>query len=81
MLDVRVERTSQGAIDATAHHGTLALASFNDLVVLKDRVQKAVCTNATMPHSEILFNKFWSDGGNVFLPGLLSTALGFRSCP
>lgn len=64
-----------------AQTGPLSFASFADLVLLKDRVQKAVCSDATMPHSEILFKQFWSAGGTVFLPGLLSTTLGFRSCP
>jgi hypothetical protein len=47
----------------------------------KDAVQRTVCKDFTMPHSEIMFRKFWTEGGTVSLPGLLSTALGFAKCP
>lgn len=58
------------------HFGTYANLQFN-----KQRVQKAVCTDFSMPHSEQGFRRFWSEGGTVFLPGLLSTVLGYPKCP
>jgi hypothetical protein len=58
------------------HFGTFANLQFN-----KQRVQKAVCTDFSMPHSEQGFRRFWSEGGSVSLPGMLSTVLGFPKCP
>jgi mono/diheme cytochrome c family protein len=57
------------------HFGTLANLQFN-----KQRVQKAVCADFTMPHSEQGFRRFWTEGGAVSLPGLLSTVLGYPKC-
>lgn len=57
------------------HFGTFANLQFN-----KQRVQKAVCTDFSMPHSEQGFRRFWSEGGAVSLPGLLSTVLGYPKC-
>ena len=63
-----------------AQTGPLHFGSFANLVDNKQRIQKAVCTDFTMPHSEVSFRRFWSDGGAVSLPGLLSTALGYTAC-
>jgi mono/diheme cytochrome c family protein len=41
-----------------AQTGALALASPADVKALRDAVQTSVCTQFTMPHSEILFNRF-----------------------
>ena len=46
----------------------------------KNAVQRTVCQEFTMPHSEILFRKFWTEGNPGSLPGLLSTSLGFATC-
>jgi hypothetical protein len=64
-----------------AQTGPLAFASWADVLVLKDAVQRTICKDATMPHAELLFRRFWGTGGAVSLPGMLSTALGFSSCP
>ena len=63
-----------------AQRGTLSFASAADLRTHRDAVQRTVCTDFTMPHSEPLFRRFWTEGGIVSLPGLLSTWLGFNSC-
>ena len=60
--------------------GLLHFGTFANLQLNKQRVQQAVCANFTMPHSEQGFRRFWSEGGTVSLPGLLSTALGFPRC-
>jgi hypothetical protein len=64
-----------------AQTGPLAFGSWAEVLRQKESIQRAVCTDFTMPHSEIQFRKFWSAGGAVSLPGLLSTALGFPKCP
>lgn len=64
-----------------AQSGALSFGSYAQVVQAKQAIQRTVCVDFTMPHSEILFRKFWSEGGTVSLPGLLSTALGFPSCP
>ena len=64
-----------------AQTGPLHFGSFANLMDNKQRIQKAVCTDFTMPHSEVSFRRFWSGGGAVSLPGLLSTVLGFTACP
>jgi hypothetical protein len=64
-----------------AQRGTLSFESFGQLYAARDAVQRAVCSRFTMPHSEILFRKFWSEGGIVSLPGMLSASLGFSRCP
>ena len=64
-----------------AQEGPLAFQSFNDLRLLRDRVHKSICTDGTMPHSELQFRRFWTAGGPVYLAGFLSTQLGFPSCP
>ena len=63
-----------------AQTGPLSFASFGNLVQHKAAVQRTVCTDFTMPHSEVAFRRFWTDGGAVSLPGLLSTVLGYPSC-
>jgi hypothetical protein len=64
-----------------AQRGPLNFLSWGNLLQNKDAVQRTVCKDFTMPHSEIMFRKFWTEGGTVSLPGLLSTALGFAKCP
>jgi hypothetical protein len=64
-----------------AQRGPLNFQTWANLLQNKTAVQRAVCSDFTMPHSEILFRKFWSEGGAVSLPGMLSTALGFQKCP
>lgn len=64
-----------------AQTGPLNFASFANLQQNKQRVQRAVCTDFSMPHSEQGLRRFWSQGGPVSLPGLLSTALGYAKCP
>jgi hypothetical protein len=59
----------------------LSFDSYTNLVNNKARVQRAVCQTFNMPHSEQGLRKFWTEGGNVLLPGLLSTALGYPKCP
>ena len=64
-----------------AQTGSLSFITYGDLVANKDRVQKAVCADFSMPHSEQSFRRFWSEGGAVSLPGMLSATLGFPKCP
>jgi hypothetical protein len=63
-----------------AQRGPVDLRSWGNLLQHKNAVQRTVCTDFTMPHSEILFRRFWTEGNGVSLPGLLSTALGFQTC-
>jgi hypothetical protein len=63
-----------------AQSGALSFGSYAQVLQVKEAIQRTVCTDFTMPHSEILFRKFWTEGGTVSLPGLLSTALGFPTC-
>jgi hypothetical protein len=62
-----------------AQRGPLHFRSWGNVLQHKDAVQRTVCTDFTMPHSEILFKKFWQEG-NGAAPALLSTALGFQKC-
>lgn len=64
-----------------AQTGPLNFASFANLQQHRQRVQRAVCADFSMPHSEQGLRRFWSQGGIVSLPGLLSTALGYSKCP
>ena len=64
-----------------AQTGPYAFGSWGSMLRVKDAVQRTVCREFTMPHSEIGFRRFWSEGGAVSLPGLLSTSLGFANCP
>jgi hypothetical protein len=64
-----------------AQTGPLNFGSWANLLQNKQAVQRSVCTDFTMPHSEVSFRRFWSEGGAVSLPGLLSTVLGFSKCP
>jgi hypothetical protein len=64
-----------------AQRGPFNFQSWSNLLQNKAAVQRSVCSEFTMPHSEILFRKFWSEGGAVSLPGMLSTALGYPKCP
>jgi hypothetical protein len=64
-----------------AQRGPLNFRSWGNLLQHKNAVQRTVCSEFTMPHSEIQFRKFWAEGGSVSLPGMLSTALGFPKCP
>jgi hypothetical protein len=64
-----------------AQLGPLAFASFNDMMSVKDRVRKSVCTDGTMPHSEVTFRQFWARTDSSSLADQLVTALGFQSCP
>jgi hypothetical protein len=60
--------------------GALSLASVNDARTLRHAIQNAVCRTYTMPHGEAQFRRFWTEGGPVSLPGLLSIWLGFDTC-
>ncbi len=60
--------------------GTLSLGSVADARSQRDAIQQTTCSTYTMPHSEMQFRRFWTEGGNVSLPGLLSTWLGFNTC-
>ena len=62
-----------------AQSGALCFGSWAEVQQLKQAIQRVVCTDFTMPHSEILFRKFWTQTGAVS-PGLLSTSLGFPKC-
>jgi hypothetical protein len=67
---------------ATCHSaisGSLGFRSWGDVLREKVRVKQAICTG-TMPHAELPFKKFWTDGGQVLLPGVLLAALGYSSC-
>lgn len=64
-----------------AQRGPMNFRSWGNLLQNKDAVQRAVCAQFTMPHSEILYRRFWTEGGAVSLPGMLSTALGYPKCP
>jgi hypothetical protein len=64
-----------------AQTGPMAFASFNDLVLVKNLVQKVVCNDATMPHSELLFRDFWSAGGSVLLRGFCPPHSASAVCP
>ncbi len=63
-----------------AQSGSLSFGSWAEVLQVKQAIQRVVCTDFTMPHSEILFRKFWTQSGAVSLPGLLSTSLGFQKC-
>lgn len=63
-----------------AQRGPFNFRSWGNMLQNKNAVQKAVCQDFTMPHSEILFRKFWTEGIPGSLPGLLSTSLGFSTC-
>jgi hypothetical protein len=44
-------------------------------------VHKSVCVDRSMPHAEVPFKRFWTeDTGNIHVPGLVATLLGFKSC-
>ena len=60
--------------------GMLHFGTYANLLANKQRVQRAVCTDFSMPHSEQGFRRFWTEGGSVSLPGLLSTVLGYPKC-
>jgi hypothetical protein len=62
-----------------AQRGPMNFRSWSNMVQNKDAVQRSICTDFTMPHSETLFKKFWQDG-NGAAPALLSTSLGFQKC-
>ena len=64
-----------------AQRGALNFATFAHLLQNKQAIQNSVCARFTMPHSQAGFTKFWTSGGAVSLPGLLSTVLGFSNCP
>ncbi len=64
-----------------AQTGPLSFRTWGNMLQVKDAVQRTVCRQFTMPHSEIAYRKFWTEGGAVSLPGLLSTTLGFQKCP
>jgi len=64
-----------------AQTGPLNFATFANVQANKQRIQKAVCVDYSMPHSEQGLRRFWTDGGTVSLPGMLSTVLGFPKCP
>lgn len=63
-----------------SRQGPLALASVADARSLRVAIQNTTCSTYTMPHSEQQFRRFWTEGGVVSLPGLLSTWLGFGTC-
>jgi hypothetical protein len=44
-------------------------------------VHNSVCKARSMPHAEVPFKRFWTeDTGNIYVPGLFATLLGFPSC-
>jgi hypothetical protein len=56
-------------------------ASWGNFLANKALIHNAVCTQRTMPHSEIAFREFWTkDTGPLYLPGLLATSLGYPKC-
>ena len=61
--------------------GPLNFATYANVLANKRLIQKAVCVDFSMPHSEQGLRRFWTEGGTVSLPGMLSTALGFPKCP
>jgi hypothetical protein len=61
--------------------GYLAFATWNDFLASKDRIQNALCNTRSMPHSQVQYQKLWTSGGNVFLPGVISASLGYAKCP
>ena len=63
-----------------AQRGPFNFRSWGNMLQNKNAVQRTVCQEFTMPHSEILFRKFWTEGNPGSLPGLLSTSLGFQTC-
>jgi hypothetical protein len=63
----------------SAQTGLLGFRSWDDLVREKGRVKRAVC-GYTMPHAEVPFRKFWTEGGSVSRPGVLLAALGLTPC-
>ena len=64
-----------------AQTGPFTFSSWSNMLQHKQVIQNATCRSFTMPHSEQTFRRFWTEGGSVSLPGLLSTALGFSKCP
>lgn len=63
-----------------AQRGPFNFRSWGNMLQNKNAVQKSVCQDFTMPHSEILYRKFWTEGNPGSLPALLSTSLGFAKC-
>jgi hypothetical protein len=64
-----------------ANRGVLSFRDFANLQQNKAAIQNSVCRTFTMPHSEILFKKFWTEqDGDKLLPDLLMNALGMGSC-
>jgi hypothetical protein len=63
-----------------AQRGPFNFRSWGNMLQNKNAVQKSVCQDFTMPHSEILYRKFWTEGNPGSLPALLSTSLGFSTC-
>ena len=63
-----------------AQTGSLSFTSFGNSVQQMAAIRRTVCAEFTMPHSELASRRFWTDGGAVSLPGLLSTVLGYASC-
>lgn len=60
--------------------GSLGFGSWGDLLREKVRVRQGICSG-TMPHAEVPFKKFWSEGGpSVSWPGVLLQALGVAPC-
>lgn len=59
--------------------GPLGIRSWNDLYRERARVQRSVC-QGTMPHAEVPFWRFWTEGGAASLPGVLLASLGYDGC-
>jgi hypothetical protein len=57
-------------------------ASWGNFESQKALIHASVCgPGHTMPHSELQFKAFWTkDTGALYVPGLLSTTLGYPSC-
>jgi hypothetical protein len=63
-----------------AQRGPLSFATAQDMRSVREAVHRSVCEDFTMPHSEIQFRRFWTEGKQVALPVLLASWLGFDRC-
>jgi hypothetical protein len=74
----RVYRPYCGSCHST-QAGPLGFRSWSDFLREKVRIKQAICTGR-MPHAEVPFRKFWTEGGEVSLPGWLLGVLGYAGC-
>ena len=62
-----------------AQSGSLGFRTWDDMVLEKVRVQRAICTGS-MPHAEVPYARFWGGGASTPWPRQLLAALGYPPC-